>query len=111
MLRRDVTVSPEAERDLTEIAAWYETQGGARLAVRFVESFENLVRGLETGSVQGHPRNFRDGELAGLRSAAMPPPFSVNLAFFKATGEGKTIRILRVLHGMRDLPTLPERGV
>ena len=111
MSQRDVSVSPEAERDLTEIAAWYETQGGARLAVRFVESFENLVRGLETGSVQGHPRNFRDGELAGLRSAAMPPPFSVNLAFFKATGEGKTIRILRVLHGMRDLPTLPERGV
>ena len=108
MSQRDVSVSPEAERDLTEIAAWYETQGGVRLAVRFVASVENLVGGLEAGSVQGHPRNFRGGDLAGLRSTAMPPPFSVNLAFFKTTDEGKAIRILRVLHGMRDLPTVLE---
>jgi plasmid stabilization system protein ParE len=110
MLRCEVTVSPEAERDLTEIAAWYETQGGGGLAVRFVASFENLVGGLETRSVQGHPRKFRSGGLVGLRSAAMPPPFSVNLAFFKTTPEGKGIRILRVLHGMRDLPPLLEGG-
>ena len=107
MLRRDVLVSPRAERDLTEIAAWYESQGGRDLSVRFIESFEALLGAIEAGTVQGRARFFRGEELAGLRSAPLPRPFGVNLAFFKPQEGG--IRILRVLHGMRDLPSVLER--
>jgi toxin ParE1/3/4 len=108
MLPRDLLVSPRSERDLTEIAGWYETQGGVHLAEKFVQAAEDLFKKLSTNPEIGWRQKFRSDRLVGVRSFALPKPFSVYLAFYHP-GPNKVV-ILRVLHGMRDLPSILEGG-
>jgi plasmid stabilization system protein ParE len=106
MLRRDVLLSPKAEHDLIEIAAWYESQGGVDLAESFVHAAQKLFEKLARSPEIGWKRNFRSHRLAGARLFALAKPFSVYLAFYRP-GPNEVV-ILRVLHGMRDLAPLLE---
>ena len=105
MQRRNVRLSRMAQEDLEGILRWYAAHAGSAVAHRFADSFDLLVEGLATGSIQGRKREFQIPGLNDVRSAGLPRPFRVYLAFFTKAGE-EEIFVLRVLHGNRDLPRL-----
>jgi plasmid stabilization system protein ParE len=51
-----VTLHPAAERDIAEAAAFYEREGSAMLAARFVAEFSRLSRLLVAQPHLGSPR-------------------------------------------------------
>jgi plasmid stabilization system protein ParE len=102
----EIQVSPEAQRDLIEIFGWYESSGGYQLSRKFLESVEKSFRTISKNFAIGRKRNFRSRRLAGVRSLAVTEPFSVYLIFYLPVPD--SILVLRVLHGMRDLPPLLE---
>jgi plasmid stabilization system protein ParE len=50
----------------------------------------------------GPPCSIPDQEFVGIRYFRVEPPFDKFLLFYRATRD--TLQVVRVLHGMRDLP-------
>lgn len=105
MQRRSVRLSRLAQADLESILIWYAGRGGSELAERFCRAFDLLVEGVASGIIQGRRRDFQIVGLGEIRSAGLPRPFRVYLAFFAEQG-AEEILVLRILHGQRNLPEL-----
>ena len=83
-----VTLHPEAERDIEEAAEFYERQGSAVLAARFIFEFKNLTALLGQQPEIGSPRS------AGRRGLCMNVfPYTV---IYRASAD--EIKILVVKH-------------
>ena len=83
-----VTLHPAAERDLTEAAQFYEREGSAVLAARFVSEFRKVTALLVEQPEIGSPRS------AGRRGLCMNVfPFTV---IYRASAD--EVRILVVKH-------------
>jgi plasmid stabilization system protein ParE len=101
-----VSLTARAKEDLADIFLWYEENGGSQLAGKFLESANAAVLELKQTPLIGRRRKFRSRHLRGARSWPLPKPFAVYLAFYQAKPD--EVVILRVLHGMHDLPSLLE---
>ena len=95
-------VTEDARLDLALQFAWYARKAGDAIADRYLESFRLTTEALSRVPEMGVLRRFRDPRLADVRSLQFAGAFRVHLAFYRI--EGETLTILRVLHGMRDLP-------
>lgn len=74
-------------------------------ALRFVDTVEQAFARLSEMPEIGSLREFANPRLAGVRAWPVPK-FSRYLIFYPVTQD--SIRILRVLHGARDIPSLLE---
>jgi toxin ParE1/3/4 len=93
-----------AELDLTEHVDYFATENPA-IALRFIdaaeEAFERLAQNPKLRALQ-------DFDHPALRTVRMwpIPAFAKHLIFYQITDEGG--RVLRVLHGARDIAALLE---
>ncbi|MFL5333085.1 MAG: type II toxin-antitoxin system RelE/ParE family toxin [Geminicoccaceae bacterium] len=93
--RRRFTFTAPAQRDLAETWAWVVTGSGRPRADGVLDRLRETCRVVAEGPLIGRERP----ELrAGARSFAVPP----HVIIYEATERG--IRVLRVLHGARQLP-------
>lgn len=91
-----------AKRDLVECAT-YIGSGSPISAERFLEAAEAAFESLAAMPGMGALREVMNPRLAGLRSWPITG-FRNYLIFYRPTRRG--IRILRVLHGARDIENL-----
>lgn len=101
----DVIKHAEAERDLLEIADYYDQEGDLDLAERFLDAAEEAFRFLADFPEAGSPKDFTSPRLQGLRSWRVKG-FEKLLIFYRPSPNA--IYIVRVIHGARDIPTLLE---
>ncbi len=99
MMRRYAEVDPRAVEDLQDHFN-YLSQGGLELAQRFLSAAETAFQRLSEMPELGSHQECRSPLLAGIRQWAVPG-FRGYLIFYRP-GPG-AIRILRVLHGARDI--------
>jgi toxin ParE1/3/4 len=103
MNRAGLRLTDIALNDIQEQADWYEQHSGQSLARRWeYEVTAALVR-IERNPRSGAKCEFSANELQGIRRIPITG-FPKHLIFYRA--EEKEIRILRVVHGARDLESL-----
>ncbi|MBX2815486.1 MAG: type II toxin-antitoxin system RelE/ParE family toxin [Saprospiraceae bacterium] len=91
-----IELSQEADRDLENIFDYTLEQHGASQAITYVSSFDRPLVELSENPLLGRDRpEIR----AGLRSLS----HRHHIIFYRQVENGK-VRILRILHGARDLP-------
>lgn len=93
-------LTPDAERDLDEGAAYLALHAGLDIALRFSEKTEQAFSILAANPHIGWKPRFRHHELGRVRVWHVPQ-FERWLVFYSPTNDG--IEVLRVLHGSRDL--------
>lgn len=100
MTGKPVFLFPQAERDIREAIQHYQQEGGATLAVRWVEAAELALRHVGTHPATGSTRYAALLKLAGLRF--WPVKRFPYLIFY--VERQAQVDVWRVLHGQRDLP-------
>ena len=103
-MKRRVVRTGLAEVDLLEHLD-YIAVNNPDAALRFVDTVEQAFARLSEMPEIGDLRAFANPRLAGVRVWPVPK-FSRYLIFYQVTQD--SIRILRVLHGARDIPSLLE---
>jgi toxin ParE1/3/4 len=93
-------VSPAADRDLDDQAAYLAREASLETALRFYDdaaaTFERIARGPDIGE----RCDSANGRLAGMHVQRVDG-FENHLVFYRPVGPD--IEIVRVLHGARDL--------
>jgi len=98
-----VSISLRAEADLTRQYRWYYKKAGLAVAERFLAAFDASVARLAGQPGLGRLRKFREPELAGIRSFPVGGRFAIHIIWHR--NESGELRIERVVHGARDLPS------
>lgn len=105
----EVLFHPRAREDITDQATYLAGEASIALAERFLESVERTTSHLAEMPRMGRPwRGTRRETRRGVRVWRVEG-FPKILIFYRA--EGSTLRIIRVLHGARDLPPLIETSL
>lgn len=91
-----------ADRDIDEIAA-YIAQDNIDAALRFLDAIDDALQ-----SIRLHPKRYPlveidDDRLRGIRRRGVDG-FARFLVFYAL--HGRTIDVIRVLHGARDIPSV-----
>lgn len=99
MKQRRLAVTPQAQRDLAAIIAWYRRELGALAASKAARSIQAGIRAAARI------------ELSRARREDLPEGYfrvvaRAHLIIFKV--EQNTAKIVRILHGARDIATLLE---
>lgn len=99
MKPRRLAVTPQAQRDLAAIVAWYRRELGALAAAKAARSIQAGVRAAARI------------ELSRARREDLPEGFfrvvaKTHLVIFEI--ENDTAKIIRILHGARDIAALLE---
>ena len=76
-------------------------------AARFPDAVEQAFRQIRKNPGMGSPRKLKNPRLAGLRS--WPVPRFEDLRVYYLQPDQRTVRVLRVLHGKRDLTRILGR--
>ena len=95
MSRRVYELSQEADKDLDEIFDYTQKEFGFDQAVKYLTQFEDLFALMVDNPALGKKR---EEIRSGLRSF----PMAEHVVFYRILKD--RIRIVRVLHGSRDLP-------
>jgi len=74
-------------------------------AERFLTSVQKAIRQIRKSPSIGSPRFFNNAKLAGLRASAVEGFPAIRVYYLLS---GDTIRIIRVLHGKRDVGRVLE---
>jgi len=94
-------IRPRARDDIIRQFRWYLVeQDTSEAAFRFVDAVEESVKQLVKMPHMGTPREIRNPALQGLRVWPIRG-FDEFLIFYLVQGE--TLRVIRVLHGKRDI--------
>ena len=102
MTPRSVVLRAAARRDVDEAIAHYLAEGGADVALGFIDALEATFRHIADNPSSGSPRYGHELNLAGLRSCSWPLKSYPHLVFYMVGGGH--IDVWRVLHGQRDIP-------
>ena len=103
-MKRRVVRAGLAEVDLLEHLD-YIADDNPDAALRFIQAVEKALERLSEMPEIGAVREFDNPRLSGVRRWPVPK-FSRYLIFYQVTED--SIRVLRVLHGARDIPSLFE---
>ena len=99
-----LAVRPGADRDIEQQAEFYATESGANLAVRFLMAVEDAYTFIRKHPDAGAPHSVANPRLAGLRSWPVPGFDDVRMYYLRP--EQQLVRILRVLHGRRNVAAI-----
>lgn len=100
MKSRSVVPRETAERDAQEAIAHYFDEGGAELALRFIDTLERAYLHESKHPASGSLRYARERDLDGLRF--WPVKHFPYLIFYMERDDH--VDVWRVLHGKRDIP-------
>jgi toxin ParE1/3/4 len=92
-----VRFAPQAERDLVAIGDYLEREAGKRVAGRWIERLTSAASSLADMPFAG----VEDPDVGGRRRLSVRP----YLILYRIAQNGD-VRIVRVVHGARDIPTL-----
>lgn len=95
--RRRVVWSPEADRDLLDIWAYYARVASPEIADNLLREVDRIGEGIGENPLLSRQR---DELLPGLRSVIVRP----RVIFFRI--RNGAVEVVRVLHGRRDFPTI-----
>lgn len=98
--------TPAANRDAEELAEFYGEQSGEDLVLRFLLALDHASDFIRQNPEAGSPREARHPRLQGLRS--WPVPGFTDVRIYYLLADESTVRIVRILHGKRDLPRILE---
>jgi plasmid stabilization system protein ParE len=99
MRARRLIVTPRAKRDIARIIAWYKEHLGARAAAKASRTIKASL--LATRTITAEAASRPDLPRGFYRVVAR-----VHLVIFQI--EGDTARVIRVVHGARDVPAAME---
>jgi toxin ParE1/3/4 len=102
--RARIVRPPRIQRDIVEIATYIGQESPAS-AGRFVAAVERTVARLADHPLRGSPYPLEHPELAHVRMVPVVR-FRRYLIFYRVVGS--EVQLLRVIHGVRDIPTLLE---
>ncbi len=97
-----VVQTPESLADIALQAEGYAQRANVALAERFTEALKITVRLLADHPWIGKETDYPHPKLARIRLFLMHKPFDKHLVFYRVCGD--TLDIVRIVHGMRDLP-------
>ena len=101
-------IRPRAQDDVLRQFRWYLVEQDAPdAAFRFVEAVETSVEQLARMPNMGTPRELRNSALKGLRFWRVKD-FDEFLIFYVVV-EGDTVKVIRILHGKRDLDRILKK--
>jgi plasmid stabilization system protein ParE len=103
MNRVEFRLTDAAVSDIQEQADWYEQRSGHALAQRWEKKVTAALIRIEKNPRSGAKCGFSAHELQNIRRMPIAG-FARHLIFYRA--EEVEIRILRVVHGARDLESL-----
>lgn len=93
----DVRYAPQAERDLQSIGDYLEREASPRVARRWIARLLAAAEALAEMPLIG----VQDEDLGGRRRLIVRP----YLIIYRTLDDG-SVRIVRVVHGARDIPSL-----
>lgn len=100
------TIRPRAREDILRQYAYYLIEGESELiAARFLNAVQSSVARICKQPGMGSPKVLRNLKLAGLRS--WPVRGFPDLRVYYLVSE-KTLQVVRVLHGKRDVEIMLE---
>lgn len=97
-----VVQTPESLADIALQADYYAQRENVALAQRFIEAIKTTVRLLASHPWLGKETHYDHPKLADIRFFLVRKPFDKHLIFYRVSGS--TLDIIRVIHGLRDLP-------
>lgn len=97
---------PNGSEDLDSQLDYYETEAGIDLALRFLGAVEEAIQFLYQHPEAGSQRDFENSRLKGIRSWPVPGFDAIRLYYDRP--DENTLRVVRILHGKRDLARLFE---
>lgn len=97
-----VVQTPESLADVALRAEYYADLENLALAQRFIDAVQGTVRLLALHPWIGKETDYVHPKLAGIRLFLVRKPFNKHLIFYRVSG--KTLDIVRIVHGQRDLP-------
>jgi len=98
---RPVVPRELAAQDIDEAIAHYETEGGADLALRFIDALQQGFQRISRNPGVGSPRYAYELGLEGLR--VWPLRRFPMLIFYQERAD--MIDVWRILHAQRDIPS------
>jgi toxin ParE1/3/4 len=102
-----VILRPAAENDLLNQAEYYDRKGGNALGDRFLAAAEAVFARLAVFPESGAPARLRHIRIQGFRF--VPVPDFEDILIFYRFSENR-VRVVRVLHGRRDLDGVLVEG-
>ena len=104
----NITIRTAAREDILRQFAYYlDEKGAPRTARRFLDAAESAIEKLRSMPDMGAPREFQNPNLKGLRSWHVPGFPDMRIYYLHREHE---VRVLRVLHGKRDIQSILEEG-
>jgi toxin ParE1/3/4 len=97
-----VVQTPESLADIALQADYYSQRENIALAQRFTDAVKITVRLLANHPWIGKETDYAHPKLAGIRLFLVRKPFDKHLIFYRVCGD--TLDIVRIVHGLRDLP-------
>ena len=97
-----IVQTPDSLADVALQADYYAQQDGIALAQRFIEAIQATVRLLAVHPSVGKKTDYTHPKLAEIRFFLVRKPFGRHLIFYRVCGD--TLDIVRIIHGLRDLP-------
>ena len=98
----EVFIAARAEQDMTFQYRWYLENADYDVAERYLLAVHNTITKIAERPDLGSRRRFKAPELLHIRSYQVMKPFDRHLLFYI---DGTQLRIERVMHGARDLPS------
>ena len=92
---------PQAEEDLDSQLDYYVREAGLDVAMRYLGGIERAIHFLYLHPDAGSSKDFGNPALKGLRSWPVPGFEEIRIYYLRP--DENTIRIVRILHGKRDL--------
>jgi plasmid stabilization system protein ParE len=105
MNRAEFRLTDVAVSDIQEQADWYAQRSDRALARRWENRVTAALIRIEKNPLSGAKCGFRAAELQDVRRMSIAG-FPRHLIFYRTAEEEDEIKILRVIHGARDLESL-----
>ena len=101
-MSRRIVQSPESLADVALQADYYAQKEDIALAERFIAEVKATVRLLANHPYIGKETRYANRRLSGIRLFLVRKPFDKHVIFYRAFQD--TLDIVRIIHGVRDLP-------
>lgn len=99
-------IRPAAKRDILRQFLYLLDKDAPEAAARFIEAVEQTISKLTLQPTIGAPKEFKNPRLAGLRRWPVDGFEVIGIYYLPSKG---VLRVVRVLHGKRDVDLLLDQ--
>jgi plasmid stabilization system protein ParE len=102
-----IVIRTAAQRDILSQVAYLIDESAYDAALRFSDAVNDAIEQVRNNPEIGSPTEFKNPRLKNLRSWAVPGFEDIRVYYLQP--DDKTLRVVRVLHGKRDLGRILEK--